>query len=87
LQCSFQGATGDMCYEQDLYSRRVGSMQDFSWNKKTGANIEAAQLKTFDPAQLYRPFAKAGDQMAAGLNEGRPLGALRAQINSELEIV
>ena len=83
----FSGCDGDMCYEQDLYSRRVGSMQDFSWNKKTGANIEAAQLKTFDPAQLYGPFAKAGDQMAAGLNERRPLRALPAQIISGREII
>jgi hypothetical protein len=40
-----------------------------------------------DTAQLYGLFAEAGRQMVAGLDKVRPLGALRAQSNSELEIV
>jgi aryl-alcohol dehydrogenase-like predicted oxidoreductase len=41
----------------------------------------------FNTARVYGPFANYGLQMAAGLDEGRSLGALRAQIISEREIV
>jgi aryl-alcohol dehydrogenase-like predicted oxidoreductase len=41
----------------------------------------------FDTAQVYGPFANYGLQMAACLNETRPIGALRAQIISKREIV
>jgi hypothetical protein len=41
----------------------------------------------FDWAPVYGPFANYGLQMAAGFNEARPLGALRARIISEQEIV
>jgi aryl-alcohol dehydrogenase-like predicted oxidoreductase len=41
----------------------------------------------FDTAEVYGPFANYGLQMAACLNEARPLGALRARTISEREIV
>jgi aryl-alcohol dehydrogenase-like predicted oxidoreductase len=50
------------------------------------AAVERA-VTFFDSAQLYGPFANDGLQMAAGLNETRPLRALPAQINSGREII
>jgi hypothetical protein len=84
---SFQGATRTCVVSKTFTVGASSRCRIAARTRKTGANIEAAQLKIFDTARLYRPFAKAGRQMAAGLNERRPLRALPAQIISKREII